>query len=62
MNQRMDDLSTSVVLFTISGSLAKRGSVKANHTKKKKKKKKSTLYLVQTKASELEDFPGVNAP
>ncbi len=34
MNQRMDDLSTSVVLFTIAGSLAKRGSVKAN-TKKK---------------------------
>ncbi len=56
MNQRMDDLSTSVVLFTIAGSLAKRGSVKANT------KKKSTLCLVQTKASDLADFPGVNAP
>ncbi len=53
----MDDLSTWV-LFTISGSLAKKGSVKANHTKQKKIK--STLYLVRTKASELADFPGVN--
>ncbi len=51
--------NTSVVLFTISGSLAKRGSVKANTPKNKNK---STLYFVQTKASELADFPGVNAP
>ncbi len=34
LNQWMDDLSTCVVLSTISGSLAKKGSVKANHTKK----------------------------
>ncbi len=26
------------------------------------KQKKSTLYSVRTKASELVDFPGVNAP
>ncbi len=32
----MDDLSTCVVLSTISGSLAKKGSVKVNHTKPKK--------------------------
>ncbi len=36
----------------------KKGGVKANRTKQKK----STLYLVQTKASELADFPGVNTP
>ncbi len=45
-------------LFMISGSLAKKSSVKANHTKKNK----SILYLVWTKASELADFPGVNTP
>ncbi len=51
--------STRVVLFTISGTLAKRAAW--NRTTPKKKKK-STLYLVQTKASELADYSGVNTP
>ncbi len=50
----MDDLSTCVVLFTISGSLGQCES------EPQQTNKKSTLYLVQTKASELADFPGVN--
>ncbi len=51
-------LSTRVVLFTVSGSLAKRAVRKQTAPKKKK----STLYLVRTKASELADFPGENTP
>ncbi len=52
-------LSTRVVLFTVSGSLAKKGSAKANRTKKKKNQH---CILVRTKASELADFPGENTP
>ncbi len=53
----MDDLSTRVVLFTISGSLAKRQCESELHQTKQK-----TFYLVEIKASELADFPGVNTP
>ncbi len=57
-----DDLSTHVVLFQISGSLAKRAAWKQTSPNKKNtnKKHKNTFYLVQTKALELADFPGVN--
>ncbi len=59
----MDDLSTRVLLFTISASLAKRAVWKrTTHTHTHTHTKKSTLYLVRTKASELVDFPGVNTP
>ncbi len=50
INQWMDDLNH------MFGFVYKNASVKANRTKPKT----STLYLVQTKASELADFPGVN--
>ncbi len=56
----MDDLKHTCGFVYSFWFTYKKDSVQANHTKPKKKK--STLYLVQTKASELVDFPGVNTP
>ncbi len=49
-------LSTRVVLFTVSGSLAKRAVWKRTAPNKKNQ------HCIWTKASELADFPGVNTP
>ncbi len=54
----MEDLSTRAVLFTMYGSLAKRAVWKRTAPNIRK----STMYLVQTKANELANFPGVNTP
>ncbi len=58
MNQWMNDIKHMCGFVYSFWFTCKKGSVKANRTKLKK----STLYLVQTKASELADFPGVNTP
>ncbi len=56
-NWMLMTLSTRVVLFIVSGSLAKRAVWKRTAPTKK-----INIYLARIKASELVDFPGVNTP